>query len=309
MPEKDQQDWTAYSVRAKPNRPTTSCQALETVRHVTHIRHALSVLDDARIRRRLVYDESRLNSTRVHVVWLSPNNWNQGSRYGNVEFVFDWRTLIAGRQAFWVGAAVYQPIACRILLSATDYSQLGFKPYDPALGDGPWWYDTANDKHWWNGDYCLEVLVESDVSLGTATNMTFTSHHPQRCNNDPGGGCRDARYAPHEAGAELVAAWASSIYAKRTFPASCRSGVVNYVWNHLLALLADPGEWGTVDADHELAPILGRAMLAALARRDTAESQVAARQFSSKAALVDALAKIVEGSFSIGPGVLPKAGP
>ncbi len=43
------------------------------VMHVTHVRHALSILNDAHIRPSLIYEETRLNTTRIHVVWLSPN--------------------------------------------------------------------------------------------------------------------------------------------------------------------------------------------------------------------------------------------
>jgi hypothetical protein len=69
--------------------------------HVTHVRHALSILDARTIASRPVYDESRLNTTRIHVVWLSPNTWDgaEGSRYGGVSFGFEWRGLIDGTTA------------------------------------------------------------------------------------------------------------------------------------------------------------------------------------------------------------------
>jgi hypothetical protein len=53
MREVDQQDWTPYRVGAKSNNSNWTqpdCLPLEHVMHVTHVRHALSVLDDGRIR-------------------------------------------------------------------------------------------------------------------------------------------------------------------------------------------------------------------------------------------------------------------
>lgn len=270
--------------------------------HVTHVRHALSVLDDGRIRQRLVYDNSRLTGTRIHVVWLSPNDWTGagGSRYGSVEFGFEWRALIAGKRAFWVGAANYAPRACRILLSTIDYTPQGYLPYDPTSGDGPWWHEMPADKHWWNGTFCLEIMVESDVFLRDADRMTFTKHHAERCNTDPGGGCRDAAREWYEASADLVCAWASGIYAARTFPATCRSGITERAWNNLVVPLGRVEQWGTVDADDELAPMLGRALLSAGARRDDDQRAAIARQFRSRAAAVRrTLARIITASFGV----------
>ena len=127
--------------------------------HVTHVRHSLSIFDAGAIISRPVYDESRLNTTRIHVVWLSPNKWDgaQGSRYGGVSFGFEWRALIDGMTPYWIGAmTTYSPTACRILLSRNDYSGQ-YDRYYPARGDGPWWHDTATDEHWWNNEVCLEL--------------------------------------------------------------------------------------------------------------------------------------------------------
>ena len=39
--------------------------------------------------KKVVSDESVHNKTRTAAVWLSPDYWNDGFRYGNVRFVYD----------------------------------------------------------------------------------------------------------------------------------------------------------------------------------------------------------------------------
>lgn len=296
-------DWTPYRVGNKSSNPNfveITCSPLERVMHVTHVRHALSVVDDGRLRRRLVYDESRLNSTRIHVVWLSPNDWTGagGSRYGGVQFEFEWRSIIEGNRAYWIGVADYEPRACRILLSTADYSKQ-YLPYDPTRGDGPWWHEQAVDKHWWNGRFCLEVMLERDVELSGADGMSFTKHHSARCNVNPGGHCRDANREPGEAGSEFISGWAAGIYANRYFPISCRPGIVSG-WSDLVSWLDHfDGSWGKVGPDDLLAPMLGRALLSAIARRDIVQRNAIARQFLSRDAAARALARIVALSFDV----------
>jgi hypothetical protein len=307
MPEVHQQDWTPYRVGAKSANPAfteTKCSPLERVMHVTHVRHALSVLDAGAIESRLVYDESRLNTTRIHVVWLSPNTWDGagGSRYGGVSFGFEWRALIEGMTPYWIGAmTIYRPTACRILLSRTDRSQ-EYRRYDPTLGDGPWWYEQAANKHWWNGEVCLEIMLENegehDLVLDRADGMEFVRHHAERCNLDPGGECRDANRQPAQASTELISAWASGLYAGRPFPVVCGPSIVG-AWNGLILALGNVNQWGTVAADDEFAPILGRALLSASARRDRAQWRAIAKQFRSQTEAVLTLARIVATTFGV----------
>ncbi len=64
-----------------------SCLELQTVSHVTHIQAAINIIRDGQIDARLVFDESRFNSSRTLVVWVSPNEWgDKGFFYGHVRF-------------------------------------------------------------------------------------------------------------------------------------------------------------------------------------------------------------------------------
>src|SRR5690349_4246117 len=67
---------------------------LDVVRHVAHLPHARRIVEDGRIKAGLVYDESKLNTTRLSVAWVSANVWARGSLYGTVEFRFSWTQLI-----------------------------------------------------------------------------------------------------------------------------------------------------------------------------------------------------------------------
>ncbi|MEO5990931.1 MAG: hypothetical protein ABIP68_04790 [Ferruginibacter sp.] len=180
-------DWTKYKVGkiTNSNDFSNDCQKLETLKHVTHIESAIRILKDKNITAGLVYDKSLLNNDRILVNWLSPNNWNRGSRYGNIEFNFDFKKICEGHNYYWVEVMTnYNPHACRILITENDYSST-LKPYDPKNGDGPWYHNRKDDRHYWNGKFCLEFMIENNLSLSTCETISFTNHHKNYCNIDP----------------------------------------------------------------------------------------------------------------------------
>src|SRR5690242_19989369 len=89
---------------------------LTTVRHVVHVQFARRIIEDGKIKAGLIYDESRLNKSRISVTWVSANTWGLGSIYGTVEFQFNWSTLIASQKIYWVESMDYNPKAYRLLL-------------------------------------------------------------------------------------------------------------------------------------------------------------------------------------------------
>jgi len=203
--------WRKFSIGRPSDRSSWTepdCQPLVSVAHVAHVPTALRIAEDRRLRADLVFDKSKLNTERIRVVWLSPNDWDGagGFRYGNVRFHFDWATLVQGKRSYWIESIAYGVAACRILLTDTDYSST-LDVYDPTVGDGPWW-ESPSGEHYWNGEYCLEVMVEDDLELALATAVDFVKHHAKRCNIDykTCGYCGTSR---DKGGAEFIAAMVS----------------------------------------------------------------------------------------------------
>lgn len=307
MPETHAQDWTPFSVGPAPTGKQTwkpDCRPLEVVHHVTHVRYACDVLKDGRIFSRPVYDDSILNTTRTHVVWLSPNDWTGagGSRYGGIEFSYDWKQLIQDREPYWVGRMAYSPPAVRILLTKKDPpASLNLKKYDPTLGDGPWWHRTTDDTHWWNGDnLCLELMLETDdLPLGALSVLGSTKHHKLRCNMKHVN-CGDAGEAAEDALARFGASVIHDALPHHNafsqyWPslASCHDSVLGPVLvlcnspNHHLAF------GGPVQKGNPLADSLGRAAFGAIATRRLQDLQAIGNRFATAADFEDTCRALV----------------
>jgi len=199
------QEWQRFRV-GTPSRGrgfNPDCCPLVTVAHVAHVDTAASIIRDRAIRAGLVFDKSKLRTRRVLVSWFSPNHWHHGYRYGNVGFEIDWRKLIKNRDAYWVESIAYGVEACRILLTSVDRSSR-LTRYDPAVGDGPWWYDEEADEHYWNGECCLEIMVEGEIPLKDVSAIHFQKHHARQCNIDAAT-CADRDVGARQGGARFLA--------------------------------------------------------------------------------------------------------
>lgn len=186
MTEESVPEWIRYQVGSpstEPNWTNTNCQLLTAASHVAHLDAALRIVEEGKIRAGLVYDESKLRTRRILVVWFSPNDWVQGFRYGNVRFTFNWAPLVRDRKYYWVESVPHSPPGGRILVTSKDYTS-ELEEYDPTLGDGPWWYDVANDRHYWNGNFCLEIMIEDDLTVAESGEVDFVNHHPNGCSVD-----------------------------------------------------------------------------------------------------------------------------
>lgn len=174
-------EWKTYACEI-PAQKYGNTFRLESIYHVTHAHTALRIVDDGQISRGLVYDKSKLNITRRTVVWVSPNHWHNGSRYGTVKFEFDWKTLVEGKKFYWVEAMTgYSPPAFRFFL--TNGNVDGLPPltqYDPASDVGP--LRLHDGEWWWNGNYTGEIMVDDDLSLADCKAVSFTNHHQTYCN-------------------------------------------------------------------------------------------------------------------------------
>ena len=209
--------WHRFRV-GSPDTSQYDCQPLTKVSHVAHLESAHRIILDGKVRAGLVFDESKLKTERILVVWLSPNEWDQGFRYGSIRFAFDWSTLSGGHRAYWVESISHPPKGSRILLTRNDYSNKPdlLIPYDPTAGDGPWWFDEASGKHYWNAKHYLEFMVEHDIEMSELQGLDYVEHHKHRCSIDPRN-CPERGLQPWHAAGRFLARLAAS---KTTFPPS-----------------------------------------------------------------------------------------
>jgi hypothetical protein len=316
MAEISQDDWSPYSVgepSTKNNGVNPDCQGLSVVSHVTHVNAALEVLRAGCIKPQLIYDESRLNTRRILVIWLSPNDWSGagGFRYGNISFDLDWKKLIKGKRCYWIGVMAYQPKACRILITKTDRDKRLLR-YRPKKGDGPWWADSPNKKHYWNGTYCLEFMLEEEISLSSLREMRFVKHHDARCSISPSN-CPDRGHRGDHAGARLLAgACDRRLLSKRPevwvnendAPREC----LLYAWENLRGRLCSGIQtWdGAVKAGTDKARAIARAGMGTICDLSKADRKHIFSLFKSKQAVIEACAAVIEDDLELSTGTLPR---
>jgi hypothetical protein len=70
-------EWSPYRIQIPKESASSSRdgQLLDTVYHVVHVPTARRILEDGCLRGGLIYDESRLQKSRICVTWLSANTW------------------------------------------------------------------------------------------------------------------------------------------------------------------------------------------------------------------------------------------
>jgi hypothetical protein len=167
---------------------------LATVRHIAHVPSARRIIEDGRIKAGLVYDQSRLNKSRISVAWVSANTWSLGSIYGTVEFQFSWDELVGLQNIYWIEAIThYRPPAFRLLLSSRKIQSELITPYDPVKDQGPLRY--KDGKWYWNGRFTSEFMIEDDLSLDRCTGLDFVRHNADIC-GPFGSECEDRQKQP-----------------------------------------------------------------------------------------------------------------
>lgn len=200
-------EWSKYKVGEKSTRSNwteQSCQPFSVVRHITHVKDAIRIIEDRVIRSSLIWDESKLNNTRTCVSWVSPNNWANGSIYGNISFEYLWNDLVKGKQFYWVeDFKKYSPPAYRILISDNDYSTSKLVvPYPVEDGNGPIYFD--GEKWYRNGYYTGEFLIDADLYVNTCHEIEFEKHHNRFCSKS-GSDCGDLGLNKYKAGSRFLA--------------------------------------------------------------------------------------------------------
>jgi len=288
------------------------CVILSSVSHVTHVDGALEILRADSIKPKLIYDESRLNTQRVLVVWLSPNDWRGagGFRYGNIAFDLDWETLIAGKRFYWIGAIPYKPHACRILITEQDYDD-ELKIYHPERGDGPW--VTNVDEHHWTGEYCLEFMLEDEIPLSTIIKMRFVDHHRNRCSIDPAR-CRDCGHSAARGAARLLAgACARRLLAPGKRVWKSRGGGPKQCLRDAWRALSERVSYGIrrwdrlVKRGTERVAAVARAGMGAYCDMSVDDRKQLFGLFHSSEAAIDACAEVIEDDLDLATGSLPRS--
>lgn len=198
--------WTPYKVGKKSDSPkwtNPDCEILNKIGHVVHLETAGRILKDGKIKSNIVSPSSSLEIENVSVAWFSPNSWSDGSRYGNIEFVFDFSKLIEGKNIYWAGVKNYGVNACCFFITKRKLGK-EYKKYDPLTDKGPWKYSLEEEEHYWNGKVALEFMFESDISLENCKGLNFVMHHRNFCSIDASK-CQDKSVDIFEAGKRFIA--------------------------------------------------------------------------------------------------------
>lgn len=302
--------WFRYQVgtpSSQSNWTNLDCQPLTRVTHVAHAEAAISIIRDGKIKAGLVFDKSRLNTERIQVVWTSPNDWNPGSRYGNIEFSFDFSELVKDKRYYWVeDMQIYRPTACRILITDNDYDDL-LEPYDPEDQTGPWYYEPKGDIHYWNGTYCLEFMFEQDVLLKDCCKIDYTDHHRSYCCINAAT-CKDIKKPKEAAAAIFIAGIIAQDLDIVATQFTSRSASGKQMINPLLEAalvrisgIAEKADYakGRIDQDDDRAEPIVRAFLFYLSLRDRARALSMASIIKSVDVLKQVLYKLAVEKFKI----------
>lgn len=205
----------------------------------------------------------------------------------------------------------YNPTACRILITETDRSKR-LKRYLPKKADGPWWADSENKKHYWNGTYCLEFMLEEEIPLSAISEMRFVTHHSKRCSISPST-CPDRGHDGNRAAARLLAGacdrrllairpevWVDNNGA----PKEC----LRYAWEKLRdRLCGGIKTWdGALQAEIDKAGAIARAGLGTLCDLSSEDRKHLFGLFRSEADVIEACAAVIEDDLDLKSGTLPR---
>jgi hypothetical protein len=189
-----------YRLGVVDSGPIGRCAPLCEIHHVSHLMTARRILRKGRIPSRLVDDESRLDG-RASVCWLAPNQWgHRGSRYGTVQFTFDFEELVRNREIFWVeGVPGRRLPACRLLITCNRARRLKLKRYDPERTEGP--LRRVGGSWYWRDDLEFEVMLDGGLSLTNCLRVSVVPHNGDRCRDS----CGEVGQAESETAARLLA--------------------------------------------------------------------------------------------------------
>ncbi|KQT48116.1 hypothetical protein ASG47_07000 [Devosia sp. Leaf420] len=279
---------------------------LDEVRTIMHVPEAQRAIEDGMISSRLVYDESKLNTHRLPVVWTSANTWSEGSFYGTVEFVFPWKDLVAGKVFYWVEVIhKYSPPAYRILVVPPGSPVPGkvVQHYDPRTDHGPIRLDGAT--WYWNAAATSEVMFAEDLSLDRLSKIGFINHHHTICRYGSSS-CTERKLGSFKAGGRVLAhILAKGLHSVDEYLSPERNhGLgMNFDLNHgvsgfWFALTKEADRIGTM-TDPAAAVIVMRGALALFAMGRTDDAIAISGSIAKKRDREAALKRIVSNHFGV----------
>lgn len=172
-------EWTTFTAGKGPAGPDAQGWTLMTsVRHGTHLTSGVRIAQDGKIAADLIYD-GKLANTRTRVVFLSPNSWHDGSRYGTLEFGMTWPGALSTRTLYWVEALRDYSIPIHRFILSRRPPISGLTPYDPVTDDGP--LRLVSDQWFRVSDAACEILVDEDVPVDEIDAFSVTKHHDRFC--------------------------------------------------------------------------------------------------------------------------------
>jgi hypothetical protein len=310
-------EWTPYRIEI-PKRSAPSVrdgQPLETVYQIVHLPVARRILEDGCLRGGLIYDESRLQKSRICVTWLSANTWALGSIYGNVQFAFCWNEQIRRCRCYWVEAMTgYRPHAYRILLTDRDLSaSKHVREYDPESSKGP--LRQRDGKWYWNNQFTSEFMIEGDVELDECIGFDFVSHHFSICRVN-GASCADFNRTRSRVGGQVIAFLLGHglhsidhVLKRRSSPKlePRLSGAVDTGIDGILrALGGKKNRFGGVVKSEPSRQAVLRGALALYGSGKTAAARELLKLLNSRSVFEDALSEIVNEHFEIEGWTLPE---
>src|SRR5207245_1566731 len=154
--------------------------------------------------------------------------------------------------------------------------------------------------HRWNGNYCLEFMLEDEISLSDIKELNFVQHHPKRCSMK-NQGCRDKGHSHKKGGARFLAGscdrrvlsdWPSLWKTKK---GKAKESLC-FAWQSLRTWICSGiKEWdGPVKAGSKRAPHLARAALGALCDLSEDGRKHLLTLFDSEESALEACAAVIE---------------
>jgi hypothetical protein len=294
-----------YRLRVGKSGPCEPCAELIQVHHVSHLRDAIRILEDGKVTARRVNDQSRLDDRKVSVVWLAPNQWSEGSRYGTVQFTFDFAHLVEGKNIYWVeGVTGRKRDTCRLLIADSEKPRFGLKLYDPDKTKGP--LRRIEGKWYWKKDLEFELMLEGDLPLTECLNVATVDHHHIHCGRGSVGKCADRRMDASAVAARVLAGALSGRYdlPGNSFTHAGRaSSFLHSGWFGLVDTLSDDDDDFTGKARRkDRVDALVRAGLSLLSNGDVVGAAAAVSEIASFKRFRRSLKRLLERSAKIPMG-------